>query len=100
MALALLLSFLLLGAYTECSAPNGPWDAFNFAPVSRTVYPRAVWETYGNVTNAENILSNGSLTLSGDGSYVALDFGYEVGSPSFVLTRCSPKCVAIPRLQA
>ena len=81
MALALLLSFLLLGAYTGCSAPSGPWDAFNFAPESRTIYPRAVWGTHGNVTNAENVLSDGSLTLSGNGSYVALDFGYEVTSP-------------------
>ena len=81
MALALLLSFLLLGTYTGCSAPSGPWDEFNFAPESRTVYPRAVWGTYGNVTNAENVISDGSLTLSGNGSYVALDFGYEVTPP-------------------
>ena len=88
MALALLLSLLLLGTYTECSAPNGPWDAFNFAPESRTVYPRSVWKTYGNVTNAENVVSNGSLTLSGDGAYVALDFGYEVRLPAYILSSC------------
>lgn len=83
MTFVLLLSFLLLGAYTGCSAPSGPWDAFNFAPESRTVYPRSVRETYGNVTDAEGVLSNGSLIISGDGSYVALDFGYEVSPPTF-----------------
>lgn len=86
MALALLLSFLLLGTYTECAAPSGPWDAFNFAPESRTVYPRSVRETHGNITDAENVLSSGSVTISGDGSYVALDFGYEVRSSTFALT--------------
>ncbi|KZT68695.1 glycoside hydrolase family 78 protein [Daedalea quercina L-15889] len=74
----LLLSFLLLGEYTVGLAPSGPWDAFNFAPASRTVYPRSIREYSGNVTSASSILSNGSLTLSGDESYVVLDFGYEV----------------------
>ncbi|KAI0724800.1 Six-hairpin glycosidase [Fomitopsis betulina] len=61
------------------SAPSGPWDAFNFAPPSRTVYARYVHQTGGNVTGATDLLSEGSATLSGSGSYVTLDFGYEVG---------------------
>ena len=73
-----LLSFLLLGAYARCSAPSGPWDAFNFAPASRTAYPQAVREVHGNVTGASDLLFNGSITLSGDGSYITLDFGLEV----------------------
>lgn len=60
------------------SAPSGPWDAFNFAPPSRTVYARYVHQTGGNVTGATDLLSEGSATLSGSGSYVTLDFGYEV----------------------
>lgn len=60
------------------SAPSGPWDAFNFAPPSRTVYARYVRQTGGNVTGATNLLSEGSATLSGNASYVTLDFGYEV----------------------
>ena len=73
----LILGTLLLGIRVLCSAPSGPWDAFNFAPQSRTVYPRSIRETHGNVTNL-NILSNGSLTISGNESHVAFDFGYEV----------------------
>ena len=61
------------------SAPSGPWDAFNFAPPSRTVYPRYVRQTGGNVSDATSLLlTEGSATLSGNGSYVTLDFGYEV----------------------
>ena len=61
------------------SAPSGPWDAFNFAPPSRTVYPRYVRQTGGNISDATSLLlSAGSATLSGNGSYVTLDFGYEV----------------------
>ncbi|KAH9930196.1 Six-hairpin glycosidase [Fomitopsis serialis] len=79
MALGPLLGLLVLGTGALCSAPSGPWDAFNFAPASRTVYPTSIRQTSGNVSNANSILSNSSLTLSGDGSYVTLDFGFEVG---------------------
>lgn len=78
MNFALFLSFLLLGTHTQCAAPAGPWDAFNFAPASRSAYPQAVREMHGNVSDASGFLSNDSVTLSGDGSYVTLDFGLEV----------------------
>jgi hypothetical protein len=61
------------------SAPSGPWDAFNLAPTSRTVYPAEINRTSGNVSNAEGLIThNGTTTLSGNYSYVTLDFGKEV----------------------
>ncbi|KAI0370991.1 Six-hairpin glycosidase [Pilatotrama ljubarskyi] len=63
----------------RASAPAGPWDAFNYAPKSRTVYPTAVKEVHGKVQNARALASKGPATLVGNGSWVALDFGIEVG---------------------
>ena len=60
------------------SAPSGPWDAFNYAPKSRTVTPTAVHSTGGSVEGALNLMSLlGKATLT-NGSWVALDFGKEV----------------------
>ncbi|KIJ64349.1 glycoside hydrolase family 78 protein [Hydnomerulius pinastri MD-312] len=61
-------------------APAGPWDAFNLAPKSKTVYPKAIYTTEGSVETPESLVtSSGSTTLTGNGSWVALDFGQEVG---------------------
>ncbi|KAH9832466.1 Six-hairpin glycosidase [Rhodofomes roseus] len=76
MTLRSLLVCLSLGTYVACLAPSGPWDAFNFAPASRTVYPVSIRETSGNVSSIGD-----GLTLSGDGSYVTLDFAFEVAGP-------------------
>ena len=84
MSLSLFLGILLFARYAQCAAPAGPWDTFNFAPASRSVYPQAVREVYGNVSDTSGLLENGSTTLSGEGSYVTLDFGLEV---SFLLIR-------------
>ncbi|KAI0334220.1 Six-hairpin glycosidase [Cubamyces sp. BRFM 1775] len=62
----------------QASAPTGPWDAFNYAPKSRTVYPTVVKEFHGSVANAKGLLSKGSATL-GKNSWMTLDFGVEVG---------------------
>ncbi|KZV84660.1 glycoside hydrolase family 78 protein [Exidia glandulosa HHB12029] len=63
-----------------CSAPAGPWDAFNFAPASKTVWPTAVFHTEGSVTGADDLPGNkGAATLVGNGAWLALDFGLEVG---------------------
>ncbi|KAH9837900.1 Six-hairpin glycosidase [Rhodofomes roseus] len=78
MALGRVLCLLFLTTSVLASAPSGPWDAFNFAPPARTVYARYIRETGGNVAGATNLLSEGSAALSGDGSYVTLDFGFEV----------------------
>ncbi|KAJ4477471.1 glycoside hydrolase family 78 protein [Lentinula aciculospora] len=74
---------LLLTASTIAKAPAGPWDAFNFAPSSRTFLPKSVYATVGQVIGAENLLENATstegATVTGNGSYVVLDFGQEVG---------------------
>ncbi|KAH9856209.1 Six-hairpin glycosidase [Lenzites betulinus] len=78
-----MISWLVLGLYASvsvrASAPAGPWDTFNYAPKSRTVYPTGVKETYGDVRNPKALTSKGTATLSGNGSWIALDFGVEVG---------------------
>lgn len=64
---------------THASAPVGPWDAFNFSPTSRTIRPVAVFRTMGDVNNPAQLMSlSGKSQLSGNGSYVTLDFGKEV----------------------
>ncbi|KII96164.1 glycoside hydrolase family 78 protein [Plicaturopsis crispa FD-325 SS-3] len=62
-------------------APAGSWDAFNYAPSSRTVSPVAIHSINGVVDGAQGLVNNtgGNATLAGDGSYVVLDFGKEVG---------------------
>lgn len=62
-------------------APKGVWDSFNYAPKTKTVYPTVIHGVNGSVINAENLITNsGSATLSGDGAWVALDYGVEVMS--------------------
>lgn len=78
-SLQLAYIIFLLG-FALGSAPNGPWDAFNFAPNSRTVWPRSVNRAVGSVRGANNLLTQtGVATLSGKQSYLTLDFGVEVG---------------------
>ncbi|KAG5340251.1 hypothetical protein C0989_002353 [Termitomyces sp. Mn162] len=79
-----MLSFriLTLAVPALALAPAGPWDSFNFAPISKTVYPAAIHSisSQGMVTNTQLLVSNsGSATLSGKGAWVALDYGVEVG---------------------
>ena len=72
------LSLLLLRC-ASASAPSGPWDAFNYAPESKTVYPTGIHSISGTVNNAQQLVHNaGSAILTGNGSWVALDFGVEV----------------------
>lgn len=66
------------------SAPSGVWDEFNYAPASKTVWPASIKLQVGNVTNAQNLVNNiGAVTLSGNNSYVTLDYGVEVRVHSF-----------------
>lgn len=78
--LRLTLCLLLLSCtLVLATAPRGPWDAFNFAPESRTVRPRSLKRVVGSVQGPKNLLTNnGVATLSGNQSYVTLDFGIEV----------------------
>ncbi|KAF8060223.1 Six-hairpin glycosidase, partial [Lyophyllum atratum] len=72
---------LLLSAIPAWArAPAGPWDAFNYAPKSKTVYPAAIHSFQGSVINSQRLAHNaGSATISTRGSWVALDYGIEVG---------------------
>ncbi|KAL5507624.1 hypothetical protein ACEPAH_7080 [Sanghuangporus vaninii] len=70
----------LLTATALASAPRGPWDAFNYAPKSRLVRPTGVFQTVGSVVNAKELLSEtGTASITGNASYLTLDFGKEVG---------------------
>lgn len=87
-AAAVVLSFDVANIFSlrgvNAAAPAGPWDAFNYAPESKTVYPSAVRQVEGSVDGAENLVGGaqgGSATLEGEGSYVVLDFGKEVRLP-------------------
>lgn len=79
------LSLLFVPLYIASScrgvAPSGPWDAFNFAPTSRTVRAETVRSVEGAVQGAQNLVgaSPGTATLSRAGSYIVLDFSKEVG---------------------
>uniref|UniRef100_D8Q5F2 Glycoside hydrolase family 78 protein n=1 Tax=Schizophyllum commune (strain H4-8 / FGSC 9210) TaxID=578458 RepID=D8Q5F2_SCHCM len=76
----LILVWALISCATA-SAPSGPWDDFNYAPASRTVYPAGIHGTNGDVENTDGLLSAdaGSATLSGTDAWVTIDFGKEVG---------------------
>lgn len=77
---------LLFSTSALATAPKGPWDAFNFAPDSRTVWPRSVIRAIGSVEGATNLTrTTGTATLIGNKSYVTLDFGIEVGLSFLVL---------------
>ncbi|PPQ92306.1 LOW QUALITY PROTEIN: hypothetical protein CVT25_008597 [Psilocybe cyanescens] len=56
---ALFLSFnSLVVCSSSASAPNGPWDTFNLAPESKTVYPKAIHSSHGSVNNANPLVKN------------------------------------------
>ncbi|KII90218.1 glycoside hydrolase family 78 protein [Plicaturopsis crispa FD-325 SS-3] len=78
-----LLVPLLISALTSVafgSAPHGPWDTFNYSPHSKTLHPHKIYHVEGDVSDAESLLSDrGKTTLSGNNSWVTLDFGKEVG---------------------
>lgn len=79
MLILILLVVTSLLSSSSGLAPAGPWDPFNYAPQSRTVRPRSVRETVGSVRGAQNLVSQkGEATLSGNGSWLTVDFGIEV----------------------
>lgn len=71
---------VLLALVTTClgAAPAGPWDVFNLAPESRTVYPRSIHGSSGIASGSQDHTVGGNYTLPNNGSYVTLDFGFEV----------------------
>jgi Bacterial alpha-L-rhamnosidase 6 hairpin glycosidase domain len=52
---------------------------YNYAPATRTVHPVAVFKTNGSVVNAQNVLNGDATAITGNGAYIVLDFGKEVG---------------------
>ncbi|KAK0485990.1 glycoside hydrolase family 78 protein [Armillaria novae-zelandiae] len=71
--------FLITSAlYVAAVAPAGPWDAFNYAPSSKIVFPVQVISSVGDVEVTVESGTN-SMTLANQGSYVTLDFLKEVG---------------------
>ncbi|KAH7099674.1 Six-hairpin glycosidase [Auriculariales sp. MPI-PUGE-AT-0066] len=72
--------FFVPNAVVVALAPAGPWDEFNYAPASRTVWPKSVFKTEGSVTGPEQLVGNaGAATFAANGAYVSLDFGLEIG---------------------
>ena len=70
------LLFIALQAFSI--APKGPWDHFNFAPKSRTSRPTSIHSIQGNIQNAQALIGSGTATLTGNSSFVVVDFGQEV----------------------
>ncbi|PFH50188.1 glycoside hydrolase family 78 protein [Amanita thiersii Skay4041] len=83
----LFISLLLFPSNVIGRAPSGPWDQFNYAPDSKSVQPVSIHSTHGTVTSSTSHRTLhaggnavvGDVTLRGAGSWVALDFGVEVG---------------------
>jgi hypothetical protein len=73
------LSMLTASVNADTTSTRGPWDAYNYAPQSRTLTPVAVYTTHGRVENPQNLLAGKPTRLVGNGSYLTLDFGKEVG---------------------
>ncbi|KXN90379.1 hypothetical protein AN958_04248 [Leucoagaricus sp. SymC.cos] len=74
------LLFLSYAGVAFCLAPAGDWDKFNFAPSTRVATPVAIHSSDGQITNPANLIGGkGKTTFSASGSWLALDFGIEVG---------------------
>ncbi len=69
---------LSLGACSQHPVTFSDVD-YNLSPSSRTLAPVAVQRIYGGVSSPGQILSGGTTTIKGMGSYIVLDFGKEVG---------------------
>ena len=69
---------LSLGACSHSSVTFSD-DDYNLSPSSRTLAPVAVQRIYGGVSSPDQILSGGTTTIKGMGSYIVLDLGKEVG---------------------
>ncbi len=75
-----LLSILSTASLGYGRAPFGPWDAFNYAPSSKTVFPGSIHSVVGDVSQAGHLVTEGKggATFMGNGSYVVLDWLQEV----------------------
>ena len=69
---------LSLGACSQNSVTFSD-DDYNLSPSSRTLAPVAVQRIHGGVSSSDQMLTGGTTTIKGMGSYIVLDFGKEVG---------------------
>ena len=69
---------LSLGACSHDSVTFSD-DDYNLSPSSRTLAPVAVQRIHGGVSSSDQMLTGGTTTIKGMGSYIVLDFGKEVG---------------------
>jgi hypothetical protein len=69
---------LSLAACSQHSVTSPDVD-YSLSPSSRTLAPVAVQRIYGGVSSPGQLLSGGTTTIQGMGSYIVLDFGKEVG---------------------
>ena len=78
--LTLIAPLFLSVVFVLARAPSGPWDAFNYAPKTRVVSPIAVHTVQGEVRDPGSLIRDGlgSATLTGNASWVTVDFGKEV----------------------
>lgn len=77
------------------AAEDAPWQAYNFAPPSRTVRADSIYATEGDVSApaATKLLDTlASVTLTGAGALVTLDFG--VNTAGIVTLRFGPQSIA------
>ena len=86
MALILSLCFSSLamfgqnpGKVASAHAATNPWDAYNYAPTTRTLKPVSIYQSSASVSNPTNLLMGQSTRLNGGGASVTVDFGKEVG---------------------
>jgi hypothetical protein len=63
----------------HATAVTTPGDPYNYSPTTRTLAPTSIYTTSGTVSNPTNLLSGQSTRLSGNSSYITVDFGKEVG---------------------
>lgn len=56
---------------------EGPWQKYNLAPESRTLFPKTVYRVEGDVQNASSILDKGAgpAIIGGTDAQLTLDFG-------------------------
>lgn len=68
------------GCYTRVASTSSDTpNHYILSPSSRTLKPVEVVRTYGQVLNPNSILDGEATVLQGQGSYLVLDFGKEVG---------------------
>lgn len=72
-----LRSMLLLLTIGAVATASNPWDKYNFSPTSRNISPVGILTSSSRTSNTGSI--SWPLTLKGNGSFVVLDFGKEVG---------------------